>query len=333
MTRHDAQQLDANDRGDISRGSSATHDQRGSATPALLHLSDMDDCEIADGEPDIRGWDIKTMDGRKIGEVDDLLVDTQQMKVRYMEVSLDDEFGTDEHHRQAVLPIGSARLDDDEDEVVVNMRAEDLRGLPPYTRNAFSRDDERTLMERLAGRNNGAADASLSASAHNDDFYGQPSFDDQRLFEGRRAKHGSRADNGSNYITRSEEELSIGKRQVRAGEVAVEKHVETEHVRESVPVMREEVTVERRPVSGDHALNAQAQVETDEIRIPIMHEEAVVDKRAVVKEEIVIKKQAKQGEQIVEADLRKERVDVDRSGTGEDKASGTRSSTRGRRKR
>jgi stress response protein YsnF len=48
----------------------------------------------------------------------------------------------------------------------------------------------------------------------------------------------------------SEEQLSIGKRTVQAGEVGVRKTVETEHVRETVPVMREEVTIERHPVTS-----------------------------------------------------------------------------------
>lgn len=46
------------------------------STVRLAHLGELDDCEIADGEPDIRGWDVKGADGRMLGEVADLLVDT-----------------------------------------------------------------------------------------------------------------------------------------------------------------------------------------------------------------------------------------------------------------
>ncbi len=262
MTRLDPQ-TDGHDRTDHPRATSATHDTRGGETSTLMHLSDMDDFEIADGEPDIRGWHVKSMDGRKIGEVDDLLVDTQLMKVRYMEVSLDDDLGTDDQHRHAVLPIGSARVDDDEDEVVVNVRADDLRGLPPYTRDSFTRDDENSLLQRLTGAAADSADSASAQRTQGDGFYGQPHFDDRRPFEGRRAKSGHRPDEGSNYITRSEEELTIGKRKVEAGSVGVENHVDTEHVRESVPVMHEEVTVDRRPVTGERSLNATDRVDVD----------------------------------------------------------------------
>ena len=110
-------------------------------------------------------------------------------------------------------------------------------------------------------------------------------------------------------MTLSEEQLALGKRQVSAGEVELRKTVETEHVRESVPVMREEVTVERRPISAGADLNAD--IGEDEIRVPLMAEEVVVEKRVVPKEEVVLKKHAVQEDKSVEADLRRERVVYD----------------------
>jgi uncharacterized protein (TIGR02271 family) len=111
-------------------------------------------------------------------------------------------------------------------------------------------------------------------------------------------------------VERVEEELAVGKRRVQAGEVAVHKHVETEHVQQPVTTMREEVEVERRPVREGSP--AQQDLGDDEIRVPIMAEEAVVEKRPVVKEEIVIKKRPVQDTKQVEADVRREKVDVDR---------------------
>ena len=49
-------------------------------------------------------------------------------------------------------------------------------------------------------------------------------------------------------MTRSAEELRVGKRQVLAGEVEVKKRMETEHVRETVTLRSEDVDVQRRPV-------------------------------------------------------------------------------------
>jgi uncharacterized protein (TIGR02271 family) len=123
-------------------------------------------------------------------------------------------------------------------------------------------------------------------------------------------------------VTRSEEELSVGTRTVSAGEVAVHKTVETEHVREQVPVMREEVTVERRPV--DEVRADAAEIGAQEVRVPLQREEAVAEKRAVVKEEIVVRKEAVRDTETVEADLRKERVQVDDTSRSADRvADGT----------
>jgi len=110
-------------------------------------------------------------------------------------------------------------------------------------------------------------------------------------------------------ITLSEEQLSIGKRQVQAGEVEIRKTVETEHVRETVPVTREEVSVERRPLSADAATGAD--IGEDEISVPLMQEEVVVDKRVVPKEEVVVKKHAVTEERVVADDVRRERLETD----------------------
>jgi uncharacterized protein (TIGR02271 family) len=107
----------------------------------------------------------------------------------------------------------------------------------------------------------------------------------------------------------SKEELAIGKRQVQAGEVELRKVVDTEHVQERVEVTREEVTIERRPLSAD--ASSDVQIGEDEIRIPVMEEEVIVEKRVVPTEEVVVRKEAVTEDRTVEADLRRERVDYD----------------------
>jgi uncharacterized protein (TIGR02271 family) len=110
-------------------------------------------------------------------------------------------------------------------------------------------------------------------------------------------------------IVLSEEQLSVGKRQVQAGEVGIRKTVETEHVRETVPLMREEVTIERHPVSADAAARGgELTIGEDEIRVPLMREEAVVAKTVVPTEEVVVRTNTVTEQQNVEADLRHERL-------------------------
>lgn len=289
----------------------------------LRRLSDLSDFEVADGYPDIRGWKVRTPDGQVLGKVDDLIVSTREMRVRYLDVDVDRSVasgvsdavtprGAEQGH--ALVPIGSAQLNDDGNDVVVSsLSGGDLGAYPTYDRTqGISRDYEESLRTRFggtagtAGTAAGATGAAASGTTDaGDDYYAHDHYDDNRFFGGRRTQ--GRAGRDEQRIDVTEEELAVGKRQVSAGEVEVRKSVETEHVREQVPVMREEVTVERRPVN-------EARPGTDigeqSVRIPLSQEEVVVDKRPVVKEQVIVRKQAITENRTVDADLRREHVDV-----------------------
>lgn len=56
----------------------------------------------------------------------------------------------------------------------------------------------------------------------------------------------------------------------------------------------------------------------DEIRIPIVEEELVVGKRVVVREVLVIRKRVVSETREVEAELRKERIEVERAPSDDD---------------
>lgn len=120
-------------------------------------------------------------------------------------------------------------------------------------------------------------------------------------------------------VQRSEEELIAGTRERQAGGVNVRKRVRTEREQARVPKQREDVHIERVPVEERGASKTagtareMSEDETGEeyIRIPIIEEEVVVEKRPVVKEEIRIRKSVVEDEELVEADVRKEEVDID----------------------
>jgi uncharacterized protein (TIGR02271 family) len=247
----------------------------------VVPMNQLSGYRVADGEPDIRGWDVMASDGRRLGRVDDLLVDTQANKVRYVDV----EGGSQGH---VTIPIGYARLERDRHQVLVDRLSDDqFQALPAYDRGPVTRDYE----ERVGRACN------LNASPATPDFYENEAFraDEMRL-------------------TLSEEELAIGKRQVAAGEVGVHKTVETRHVHEEVPLRHEEVEIERRPIDAMHA-TGRAEITEDEIRVPLRAEEAVVEKRVVPKEELVVRKREVVETESVDTELRRERAEVDREVT------------------
>jgi len=82
--------------------------------------------------------------------------------------------------------------------------------------------------------------------------------------------------------------------------------------REEVTVERVPVEESRREAEGREEASERGIVDEDgEIRIPIVEEEIVVEKRPVVKEEIRLRKNVVEEEEVIEEDVRKEEVDVD----------------------
>jgi uncharacterized protein (TIGR02271 family) len=237
----------------------------------LERMSQLNDFDIAPGEPDIRGWTVKTAQGREIGSVSDLIIAPEAMKVRQIEVNLNRDVRPGSGEHQVMAPIASADIDTRDKSVILHgLTAEQIGTLPAYGRDADAR---------------AAADLPTEYARSSDAA-------------------------AARTLTRAEEQLHIGKRTVQTGEARIGKHIETEHVRKEVPVTREQVHVERRPVTGADRSAVIGRSE-DEIRVPLMGEEVVVEKRPVVEEELVITKERVEGKEIVDTDIRKERFDVD----------------------
>ncbi|MEB6302316.1 DUF2382 domain-containing protein [Mammaliicoccus sciuri] len=106
-----------------------------------------------------------------------------------------------------------------------------------------------------------------------------------------------------------EERLNVDKENVETGEASVDKHVVEEEQEFDVPVEREEVTIERRPVNEkvDEDFNAN---DDDSVHIPLHDERVKVDKENVVSEEIVIKKNKVQDTEHVSEKVRHEEADI-----------------------
>jgi len=111
-----------------------------------------------------------------------------------------------------------------------------------------------------------------------------------------------------------EEQLAVSKREVSAGEVGIHKHVEAERVQQSIPVRREEVTVERRPLNGIAEPGARIAAQDEILRVPLYREEIVTEKRLVPTEEVIVRKKEVVDNQIVGATLRSEYVETMQTG-------------------
>ena len=118
-----------------------------------------------------------------------------------------------------------------------------------------------------------------------------------------------REDENELRVQRTEEELVAGTREREIGSVHVRKRVRTDRERVRVPKRREEVHVDRVPVEGREA--PEGEIGEEEFFVPVIEEEVVVEKRAVAKEEIHLRKEVVEEEEVVERDVRKEEVEID----------------------
>jgi photosynthetic reaction center H subunit len=145
----------------------------------LRRLRDLTEFEVADGSPDVRGWSVRGGDGKKFGEVFELIVDVEALKVRYLDVELDSSLQVSEHERHILLPIGVAALDEDGDNVfVTSLTLESVPNYPPYVEIQITREYEQAMLRSL----NLPVTTTESGS-----FYDQDSFNDQRFYQSRRA--------------------------------------------------------------------------------------------------------------------------------------------------
>ncbi|MDT0120249.1 DUF2382 domain-containing protein [Kocuria marina subsp. indica] len=112
-------------------------------------------------------------------------------------------------------------------------------------------------------------------------------------------------------VVRHEERLNVGTQEREAGHARLRKYVVTDHETVDVPVEREEVTVERTPINDTNTRVDNGTIGEEEVDVTLHEERPVVQKEAVAVEEVGLNKQTVQETQRVEADVRKEQVDVE----------------------
>lgn len=112
-------------------------------------------------------------------------------------------------------------------------------------------------------------------------------------------------------VTRSEEELSVGKREVDAGGARLRKRVETEPVETDVELKRETARVTREPVNETVD---DAEIGEEQVDVSLRAEEAVVQKQTVAKERVGLEKDVQTERQTVSGEVRKKRVEVEGEG-------------------
>lgn len=262
------------------------------------------DYEIAEGQPDIRGWDVKDENGKQIGEVEELIFDENARKVRYMVVDLEDnEFDLDD--REVLLPIGMAQLHKDDDDVLLpGITAAQLSSLPDFDDDSLSGDFEDKVRGVFGMGGATAAGSAALSSTRGDDYYNHDHFNEDNLLRNRR---GTSDTNTS--IPVIQEELEVGKKTVETGGIRLRSRIVENQVQEDITLREEKVTVNRTPV--DRAATS-SDIREDTLEVTERSEVPVVNKEARVVEEISLNKDVTERDEVIRDTVRSTEVDVDK---------------------
>lgn len=104
----------------------------------LKKLEDLRDFTMAEGSPDLRGWDVYDKNGERLACVDSMVVDTKlekgnRMFVRYLAIKHED--------MDHLIPIEKADIDQENRRVNLSIDREALMNAPEYHGEAYHEDE------------------------------------------------------------------------------------------------------------------------------------------------------------------------------------------------
>jgi uncharacterized protein (TIGR02271 family) len=180
-----------------------------------------------------------------------------------------------------------------------------LHGTVTYTEAANGdRADSRRTAEQSA--------ASLSATERDAGFAAAGGGGPYSAADDRLARDASGLSDGD-AMTRSEERVNVGTERQASGRARLRKYVVTENVTQTVPVQREEVRLEREPITEgnrDDALRGP-DIGEEEHEVVLHEERPVVAKEAVPVERVRLDTETVTDEVTVDEQVRKERIEAD----------------------
>jgi uncharacterized protein (TIGR02271 family) len=249
---------------------------------------------------DVRSWvdrDMVDSDGNKIGKIDAVYVDRQTGEPKFAAVKTG-LFGSN----VSFVPIEEGQAQGDQ--VTAPYSKDQVKDAPNIDADAELSDAEEQQLYEHYGLKYSSYEGPDHESLTEDRDRGRD--------RGGRAAQSTGATT-DDAMTRSEEELRVGTTSRESGRARLRKYVVTEQVEKTVPVQREEVRVEREPITDDNVEQAHAgpEISEDEHEVVLHAEEPVVETRAVPKERVRMETDTVTDEETVSGEVRKERIDTD----------------------
>ena len=249
------------------------------------------------------GGNVVDNDGDKIGSIGQIFLDDQSGRPEWVTVKTG-LFGGGESFvplRDSEVVGDDIRVPYDKDTVKDAPRISDSNG-------HLSEDEEATLY-RYYGTDGADYDTSYGYTDT------ETRTDTDTAYTG--AGHDTAGPNTDSAMTRSEEQVRVGTEKVETGRARLRKYVVTENVTTTVPVSREEVRLEREPITDanrDEALRG-GDITEEEHEVVLSEERPVVQKETVPVERVRVDKDTVTEQHEVDETVRKEQIELDESGT------------------
>jgi uncharacterized protein (TIGR02271 family) len=255
----------------------------------------------------VRGWQGRTMvdgDGDRIGSIEDIYADDQSGAPEWALVKTG-LFGT----KSSFVPIAQASQRNDDVQVPYDKQL--VKDAPRIEADQHLSEAEEQQLWRHYGLDYGAGQAGTGA---------QPQPDTEEVDRpvgagagGRRSGDDTASRGVDEAMTRSEEELRVGTETRERGRARLRKYVTTEEVTQTVPVQREEVRLEREPVTDANlgAATSGPELTESEHEVVLHEERPVIDTEVVPRERVRLDTDTVTEERQVGEEVRKEQIEVD----------------------
>jgi uncharacterized protein (TIGR02271 family) len=259
----------------------------------------------------VAGSDAYGSDGSKIGSVGQVYLDDQTGQPAWVTVNTG-LFGTNE----SFIPLSEASFSGDR--LTVPYDKNKVKGAPNVAADGhLSPEEERELYAYYGvGYTDTDHDTTTTGTGYADTTTttGTGYADtDRGGYDTRTEGHDTSGPTTDDAMTLSEERVNVGTERREAGRARLRKYVVTENVTQTVPVTREEVVVEREPITDANrdAATAGPDISEEEHEVVLHEETPVVDKTVEPVERVRLGTQQTTEQQTVTEQVRKERVDTD----------------------
>ena len=240
----------------------------------------------------LRGQELRGSDGEKLGTIEEIYLDTKSNQPEWALVTTG-LFGA----KQSFVPLDG--MTQDGGTATVPFDKATVKDAPNVDPDGRLSEREEAELYRHYGRDYGQN----RTTSDGDDDAGDRGT----------VGHDVSGPTTDDAMTRSEEELHVGKTERETGRARLRKYVVEDEVTQTVPVRREEVRIEREPITDANAGSATdgPAISSEEHEVVLHEEEPVAEKRTVPKERVRLDKDVQTEDRQVSDTVRKEEIEFD----------------------